>query len=185
MASSCPTCGRAGPAAAAGLEVGDILVSVDGQVGREPADGQLHLPAAGSRRERAVGGAAGRRRASASVSRRSNSAASSIRVFVDGGSRRRTSCQSSASSASRSIDGSPPPPSSSATLTGSSSSRARRARRARFPSCREMSSAASTTSEPRRCESARDAMRAFKPGTPVTLQIQREGRLMYVSFTMD
>jgi len=34
-------------------------------------------------------------------------------------------------------------------------------------------------------QSARDAMRAFKPGTPVTLQVQREGRLMYVSFTVD
>src|SRR5262249_11876906 len=31
----------------------------------------------------------------------------------------------------------------------------------------------------------RDAVRAIKPGTPVTLQIQREGRLMYVSFTME
>jgi serine protease Do len=31
----------------------------------------------------------------------------------------------------------------------------------------------------------RDAVRALKPGTPVTLQIQRDGRLMYVSFTLD
>jgi serine protease Do len=31
----------------------------------------------------------------------------------------------------------------------------------------------------------RSAVRAIKPGTPVTLQIQREGRLMYVSFTVD
>jgi len=31
----------------------------------------------------------------------------------------------------------------------------------------------------------RQTVRAFKPGSPVTLQIQREGRLMYVSFTMD
>jgi serine protease Do len=31
----------------------------------------------------------------------------------------------------------------------------------------------------------RDAMRALTPGTPVTLQIQRDGRLMYVSFTAD
>jgi len=31
----------------------------------------------------------------------------------------------------------------------------------------------------------RDAVRALPPGTPVTLQIQREGRLMYVSFTLD
>ena len=29
------------------------------------------------------------------------------------------------------------------------------------------------------------SMRALKPGTPVTLQIQREGRLMYVTFTVD
>ena len=31
----------------------------------------------------------------------------------------------------------------------------------------------------------KDAMRALKPGSPVTLQIQREGRLMYVSFTLE
>jgi serine protease Do len=31
----------------------------------------------------------------------------------------------------------------------------------------------------------RDAVRAVKPGSPVTLQIQRENRLMYVSFTLD
>jgi serine protease Do len=31
----------------------------------------------------------------------------------------------------------------------------------------------------------RDAVRGLKPGTPVTLQIQREGRLMYVSFTFE
>jgi len=31
----------------------------------------------------------------------------------------------------------------------------------------------------------RSALQALKPGTPVTLQIQREGRLMYVSFTME
>jgi S1-C subfamily serine protease len=34
-------------------------------------------------------------------------------------------------------------------------------------------------------QSARDLVRGFKPGTPVTLQIQREGKLMYVSFTID
>jgi len=28
-------------------------------------------------------------------------------------------------------------------------------------------------------------VRALTPGTPVTLQIQRDGRLMYVSFTLD
>jgi S1-C subfamily serine protease len=31
----------------------------------------------------------------------------------------------------------------------------------------------------------RQAMQAFKPGSAVTLQIQREGRLLYVPFTMD
>jgi serine protease Do len=31
----------------------------------------------------------------------------------------------------------------------------------------------------------KDAMRALKPGAAVTLQVQREGRLMYVSFTLD
>jgi serine protease Do len=31
----------------------------------------------------------------------------------------------------------------------------------------------------------RDAMRALTPGAPVTLQIQREGRLMFVSFTLE
>jgi serine protease Do len=34
-------------------------------------------------------------------------------------------------------------------------------------------------------QSLRDAVRALKPGTPVTLQVQREGRLMYVSFTLE
>ena len=31
----------------------------------------------------------------------------------------------------------------------------------------------------------RDAVRALPPGTPVVLQIQREGRLMYVTFTLE
>jgi serine protease Do len=31
----------------------------------------------------------------------------------------------------------------------------------------------------------RESMGALKPGAPVTLQIQREGRLMYVSFTFE
>ena len=31
----------------------------------------------------------------------------------------------------------------------------------------------------------RDSMKALAPGTPVTLQIQREGRLLYVSFTYE
>jgi len=31
----------------------------------------------------------------------------------------------------------------------------------------------------------REALRELKPGAPVTLQIQREGRLMYVAFTFD
>jgi len=31
----------------------------------------------------------------------------------------------------------------------------------------------------------REAMKAIKPGAPVTLQIQREGKLMYLSFTHD
>jgi serine protease Do len=34
-------------------------------------------------------------------------------------------------------------------------------------------------------QALRDETRALKPGAPVTLQIQREGRLMYVSFTLD
>jgi S1-C subfamily serine protease len=31
----------------------------------------------------------------------------------------------------------------------------------------------------------RSAMRALKPGAPATLQIQRSGRLMFVSFDRD
>ena len=31
----------------------------------------------------------------------------------------------------------------------------------------------------------RETMRALTPGTPVTMQIQRDGRLMYVSFTFE
>jgi S1-C subfamily serine protease len=34
-------------------------------------------------------------------------------------------------------------------------------------------------------QSLRDSVRALKPGTAVTLQVQREGRLMFVSFTME
>jgi serine protease Do len=34
-------------------------------------------------------------------------------------------------------------------------------------------------------EQLRGIVRALKPGTPVTLQIQREGRLMYVAFTIE
>jgi serine protease Do len=34
-------------------------------------------------------------------------------------------------------------------------------------------------------QALRDEARALKPGAPVTLQVQREGRLMYVSFTLD
>ena len=31
----------------------------------------------------------------------------------------------------------------------------------------------------------RESVRSIAPGTPVTMQIQREGRLMYVSFTFE
>jgi S1-C subfamily serine protease len=31
----------------------------------------------------------------------------------------------------------------------------------------------------------RELVQAVKPGTPVTLQVQREGRLTYVSFTVE
>jgi S1-C subfamily serine protease len=31
----------------------------------------------------------------------------------------------------------------------------------------------------------RDAVHALKPGAAVTLQIQREGKLVYVSFTLE
>ncbi len=34
-------------------------------------------------------------------------------------------------------------------------------------------------------QALRDEVQALKPGAPVTLQIQREGRLMYLSFTLD
>jgi serine protease Do len=34
-------------------------------------------------------------------------------------------------------------------------------------------------------QALRDALRALTPGTPVTLQVQREARLMYVSFTLE
>jgi len=34
-------------------------------------------------------------------------------------------------------------------------------------------------------QSLRETIRALKPGAPVTLQIQRDGRLMYVSFTYE
>ena len=31
----------------------------------------------------------------------------------------------------------------------------------------------------------RDTLRSVTPGTPVTLQIQREGRLVFVTFTLE
>jgi S1-C subfamily serine protease len=31
----------------------------------------------------------------------------------------------------------------------------------------------------------KDALGSLTPGSPVTLQIQREGRLMYISFTLE
>ena len=34
-------------------------------------------------------------------------------------------------------------------------------------------------------DALRESVRAFTPGTPVTMQIQRDGRLMYVSFTFE
>ena len=34
-------------------------------------------------------------------------------------------------------------------------------------------------------DALRESVRAIKPGTPVTMQIQREGRLMFVSFTFE
>jgi S1-C subfamily serine protease len=34
-------------------------------------------------------------------------------------------------------------------------------------------------------EQLRGAVRALKPGTPVTLQVQRDGRLTYIAFTID
>jgi S1-C subfamily serine protease len=34
-------------------------------------------------------------------------------------------------------------------------------------------------------EALRDVVRSLSPGAPVTLQIQRDGRLMYVSFTFE
>jgi len=34
-------------------------------------------------------------------------------------------------------------------------------------------------------EGLRETLRGLKPGAPVTLQVQRDGRLMYVSFTLD
>jgi len=34
-------------------------------------------------------------------------------------------------------------------------------------------------------EGLKESVRAFKPGAPVTLQVQREGKLMYVSFTFE
>jgi S1-C subfamily serine protease len=34
-------------------------------------------------------------------------------------------------------------------------------------------------------QALRDALGTVMPGSPVTLQIQRDGRLMYVSFTLE
>jgi S1-C subfamily serine protease len=34
-------------------------------------------------------------------------------------------------------------------------------------------------------DNLRAAMKALKPGSPVTLQVQRDGRLTYLSFTLE
>jgi S1-C subfamily serine protease len=34
-------------------------------------------------------------------------------------------------------------------------------------------------------DALREAVRALKPASPVTMQVQRDGRLMYVTFTME
>ena len=152
----------------------------------QPADGQLQLPPAETRR-RTVQLVVLRGTAEQTPERRgrSRSGASSTpcRRWP---TRRRTSSPSSASSASRSIRASPPRRSG---LRGSVRHHRRRPRRRRD----ERGAAAAEGRHPqhqqradrRRCRRCRDAVRALKPGAPVTLQIQREGRLMYVSFTLD
>ena len=106
-------------------------------------------------------------------------------VSAHGRSRRRTSSPSSASSASRSISASPP---------------RRRASGIRYGVivvARAAGAASEVPLQPKdvirsvnsrqiaTLQALRDEARALKPGAPVTLQIQREGRLMYVSFTLD
>jgi S1-C subfamily serine protease len=34
-------------------------------------------------------------------------------------------------------------------------------------------------------DTLRSTLRSFPPGAPVTLQLQREGKLMYLAFTLD
>ena len=173
-----------GPAEEAGLAVGDILVSVDGQ----PAD---NLPTVSynfrlrdSPDNVVTGGAA---RGGADQHQREagrGSAANSIRCRrwrireePGGGARhhRRGDGREDCRVGHR----------ASGIPTASSSSRARPARPATCRCCRETSFAASTTAASPRWTALREAMRALKPGAPVTLQIQRDGRLMYVSFTFE
>ena len=80
---------------------------------------------------------------------------------------------------------SPRPPPACAIRTASSSSHARRERPAEVPLLprdviRSVNNQYVTT-----LDRLREAVRGLKPGTPVTLQVQRDSRLMYISFTME
>ena len=169
-----------GPAETAGLKVGDILVSMDGQ----PVD---NLPTViynfrlreSTEKVKMVVQRGGKE---ASASRPSRSAASSTpcRPWP---TRSRTLCRSSVSSVSKSI----------------AHRRGRDGLRDPFGVIVVARAAGATTEVPLQprdvirsvntrhyvAAGLRDAVRALKAGIPVTLQIQRDGRLMYVSFTLD
>ena len=174
-----------GPAEAAGLKIGDILVSVDGQ----PADNLPTVNYYFRLRDSTdpVKLVVLRGKTQQSVQHHAGRAAQRVRLGRRRPIRRRTSSRELGILGVE-IDRAHGrgAPRDCAIRTASSSSRAPRARRAKCRCCRATSSAASTIeqiADARR--SAQDAVRALKPGAPVTLQIQREGRLMYVSFTME
>ena len=183
-ASSCRTCGPAVRPQAAGLAVGDILVSVDGQARREPADGQLQLPAEGFAEQRPTGRAPGRGADQHQRQAGGSSAANSIRCRRCP-IRRRTWWPSSASSAWRSTHALPRPPPG---LQGSVRHHRRRARgQARPATCRSRPRDVIRSVNNRRVatlDGLRESVRSLAPGTPVThadsTRRQADVRLVHV-----
>ena len=173
-----------GPAEAAGLKVGDILMSVDGQ----PADNLPTVIYNFRLRDSTDPGAAGgdERRQAADAQRHAGGGAERLRLRVRRWPiPRRTWFRSSAFSASRSISALPPRRPGSEIPTASSSSPAPPAARAK---CRCSQGRHSPPEQPANHDAAGVSgtrCAPLTPGSPVTLQIQREGRLTYLSFTFE
>ena len=173
-----------GPAAAAGLSVGDILVSVDGQVADNLPTVSYNFRLRDSSENVQLVVIARDERSSASASRRGTDGASSIRCRR-WPTRRRTSStelgilgveidRRIAASATRLRD-----PYGIIVVARAAGARSEVPLMPRDV-IRSVNNRRTAT-----LDGPRETVRAFKPGTPVTLQIQREGRLMYISFIFE